>query len=331
MAQAEVDDDVIDVDPTVRRLQEKTAEILGKEAAIFMPSGTMTNQVALRVHCKPGDEFLCEAGCHIYYYEQGGFAQLSGLVARTVAGEGGVLKLSQLEGLLRPDNEHFVRTKLVTLENTHNRGAGRILPQSEVVDICDWAHSNGLKTHLDGARFWNAVVASGMSSQKLAEPFDTVSVCFSKGLGAPVGSCLAGSKEAIAEARRHRKLFGGGMRQSGILAAGAIHALEHHVTRLAEDHANAGLLAEWIAKSPWLTLTPAKVDTNMVIFQLKASVGGAAAFVVALEREGVRALAMSATQVRLVTHLDVSREACQQAGEIIVRLAEKLAQTRLVV
>ncbi len=331
MAQAEVDDDVIDVDPTVRRLQEKTAELLGKEAAIFMPSGTMTNQVALRIHCKPGDEFLCEAGCHIYYYEQGGFAQLSGLVARTVIGEGGALKLSQLEGLLRPDNEHFVRTRLVTLENTHNRGAGKILPQTEVVDICDWAHANGLKTHLDGARFWNAAVASGISTQDLAAPFDTISVCFSKGLGAPVGSCLAGSKAEIAEARRHRKLFGGGMRQSGILAAGAIHALDHHFARLADDHANAKLLAEWIAKSPWLTLTPPVTDTNMVIFQLKASVGTAAAFVVALEREGVRALSTSVNQVRLVTHLDVSQEGCQQAGEVIVRLADKVAQSRMVV
>jgi threonine aldolase len=331
MSEAEVDDDVIDVDPTVRRLQEKTAALMGKEAAIFMPSGTMTNQVALRVHCKPGDEFLCEAGCHIYYYEQGGFAQLSGLVARTVSGDGGVLTLEQLEGLLRPDNEHFVRTKLVTLENTHNRGAGKILPQDEVIAICDWAHTNGLKTHLDGARFWNAAVASGKSFQELAAPFDSVSVCFSKGLGAPVGSCLAGTSAAIAEARRHRKLFGGGMRQSGILAAAAIHALDHHVERLSEDHANAKTLARAISKSPWLKLTPEAIDTNMVVFQIKAPAGSAAAFITALEREGVRALAVSATQVRLVTHLDVSASACEAAGEIIVKLAEKLAQMRMVV
>lgn len=331
MAAAEVDDDVIDVDPTVKLLQDKTAALLGKEAAIFMPSGTMTNQVALRVHCKPGDEFICEAGCHVYYYEQGGFAQLSGLVARTVIGEGGVLKVSQLEGLLRPDNEHFVRTRLVTLENTHNRGAGRVLPQEDVVEICDWAHENGLKTHLDGARFWNAAVASGVSLATLAAPFDTVSVCFSKGLGAPVGSCLVGPKTAIAEARRHRKLFGGGMRQAGILAAAAVYALDHHLDRLAEDHANAKLLAEIISKSPWLKLMPSQIDTNMVIFQLHPSVGAAPAFVTRLEREGVRTLATSASQVRLVTHLDVSRAECARAAEIIVTQADKLAQTRLVV
>jgi threonine aldolase len=331
MASAEVGDDVIDIDPTVERLQEKTAALLGKEAAIFMPSGTMTNQVALRVHCKPGDEFLCEAGCHVYYYEQGGFAQLSGLVARTVAGEGGVLRLSQLEGLLRPDNEHFVRSRLVTLENTHNRGAGKILPQQEVVDICEWAHANGMKTHLDGARFWNAVVALGRSAAELAAPFDTISVCFSKGLGAPVGSCLVGSKQAIAEARRHRKLFGGGMRQAGVIAAAAVYALDHHLDRLAEDHANAELLAELIAPSPWLTLTPATIDTNMVIFKLNVAVGGAPAFVAAMEREGVLALPVSANQVRLVTHLDVSRTECERAGDIIVKLAERLAQTRMVV
>lgn len=331
MAAAEVGDDVIDIDPTVEQLQEKTAALLGKEAAIFMPSGTMTNQVALRVHCKPGDEFFCEAGCHVYYYEQGGFAQLSGLVARTVIGEGGVLKLSQLEGMLRPDNEHFVRSRLVTLENTHNRGAGRILPQQEVIDICGWAHANGMKTHLDGARFWNAVVASKRTPAELAAPFDTVSVCFSKGLGAPIGSCLAGSKAQISEARRHRKLFGGGMRQAGVIAAGALYAIDHHIDRLADDHANAKLLANTIAKSPWLSLTPETIDTNMVIFKINAPAGGASAFVGALERDGVRALATSATQVRLVTHLDVSRAQCERAGEIIVALADRLAQMRMVV
>lgn len=330
MARAEVGDDVIDVDPTMQRLQEKTAELLGKEAAIFMPSGTMTNQVAVRIHCKPGDEFLCEAGCHIYYYEQGGFAQLSGVVARTVQGEGGLLRLEHLEGLLRPDNEHFVRTTLVSLENTHNRGGGRILPQKDVVEICDWAHAAGLRTHLDGARFWNAVVATGLSPKELAAPFDTVSVCFSKGLGAPVGSCLAGSKEAIAEARRHRKLFGGGMRQGGVIAAAALYALENHVERLAEDHANAKLMAEILVQSPWLTLTPEMVDTNMVIFRLKDPAGDAASLAAAMAREGVLALAVGPKQVRLVTHLDVTRDQCQRAAEIIVAETDRQAQRRMI-
>ena len=192
MADAEVGDAVIDVDPTVERLEALTAEILGKETAVFMPSGSMTNQIALRVHCGRSSEFLCEADCHIYHYEQGAFAQLSGLVAQTVAGDGGVLQVDQLKNLIRPENEHMVRTQLVCLENTHNRWGGRILPQKTVEEICDWARQNGLKRHLDGARLWNASVATGISPQKLVEPFDSVSVCFSKGLGAPVGSALAG-------------------------------------------------------------------------------------------------------------------------------------------
>ncbi|HTN74433.1 MAG TPA: threonine aldolase family protein [Pirellulaceae bacterium] len=223
MAAAEVGDDVIDIDPTVERLQDLTAELLGKEAAIFMPSGSMTNQIAVRIHCKPGDEFICEAGCHIYNYEQAAFAQLSGVVARTVEGDCGVLLPGQLVGLIRPFNDHLVRTRLVCLENTHNRGAGRIQPYEHVAEICSWAHENGLRTHLDGARLFNAVVATKIHADRWARHFDTVSVCFSKGLGAPVGSALAGPKEMIQEARRHRKLFGGAMRQAGIIAAGALY------------------------------------------------------------------------------------------------------------
>ena len=255
MAAAEVGDDVIDVDPTVDRLQRMTAEILGKEAAIFMPSGTMTNQVAVRIHCKPGDEFLCEAGCHIFHYEQGAFAQLSGVVARTLQGESGVLRPAQFAGQIRPDNEHLVRTRLVCLENTHNRGAGRVQPYEDVVAICRWAREHGLRTHLDGARLFNAVVASGIPAADWAQHFDTISVCFSKGLGAPVGSALVGSREFIHEARRHRKLFGGGMRQSGIIAAGALHALQYHRERLAEDHEHArSSLKRSVARQAWHSL-----------------------------------------------------------------------------
>src|SRR3954468_24531298 len=256
MANAEVGDDVIDKDPTVEKLQDLTAELLGKEAAIYMPSGSMTNQVAVRIHCKPGDEFICEAGCHIYNYEQGAFAQLSGVVSKTVEGEFGVLHVDQVRGLLRPDNEHLVRTRMLCLENTHNRGGGKIQPYENVVAICEWARKNGLRTHLDGARLFNAVAATGIEAEKWARHFDTVSVCFSKGLGAPVGSALAGTKEAMKEARRHRKLFGGGMRQVGIIAAGALFALENHRTRLTEDHADAQLLAEAIRQTDGITLTP---------------------------------------------------------------------------
>ena len=253
MAEAEVGDAVIDIDPTVERLERMTADLLGKEAAVYMPSGSMTNQIALRVHCDRGSEFLCEADCHIYHYEQGAFAQLSGLVARTVAGQGGVLRAEQLQGLIRPENEHMVRTRLVCLENTHNRWGGRIQPQQEVRRICEWADDNQLKKHLDGARLWNASVATGLSERELAAPFDSVSVCFSKGLGAPVGSALAGPPDFIQEARRARKLFGGAMRQAGIIAAGAIHAIEHHRQRLAEDHLHARRLGDACQSCPPLS------------------------------------------------------------------------------
>src|SRR6266513_5343974 len=259
MANAEVNDDVIDIDPTCDRLQKLTAEILGKEAALFMPSGSMTNQVGVRIHCKPGDEFICEAGCHIYNYEQGAFAQLSGVVAKTVEGKAGVLHVDQLRGLVRPENDHLVRTRLVCLENTHNRGAGKIQPHENVVAICQWAQESGLARHLDGARLWNATAATGIAEAEWAKHFDTVSVCFSKGLGAPVGSALAGPKELVKQARRARKLFGGGMRQAGVIAAAALYALDHHVERLAEDHRNARVVAQAIADAPGLRLAPAEV------------------------------------------------------------------------
>lgn len=323
MAEAEVGDDVIERDPTCERLQRLTADLLGMEDAIFMPSGTMTNQIGLRIHCKPGDEFLCEAGCHVYNYEQGAFAQLSGLVARTIEGEYGLLRPEQLEGLIRPENDHLLRTRLVILENTHNRGSGRVQPYEYVERICRWAHENGLRTHLDGARLFNAAAATGIDLATWSKHFDTVSVCFSKGLGAPIGSALAGSKGAIQEARRHRKLFGGGMRQAGVIAAAALYALENNQSRLVEDHANAQLLAEAIRKCGSLALQPAEVDTNILIFRVAPEVGTAHEFVARLAAQGVAALAISPTQIRLVTHLDVSEADCRAAGEAIGRVAGK--------
>lgn len=324
IAEAPVGDDAIDVDPTVERLQQRTAELLGKEAAIFMPSGTMTNQAAVRLHCGLGDELLCEASCHILNYEQGGFAQLSGTVARPVQGEFGVMRLEQLQGLIRPDNEHFVRTRLVCIENTHNRGAGRIQPYDELVRICAWAHEHGLRTHMDGARLFNAVVASGVPAERWTQHFDTVSVCFSKGLGAPVGSALAGSRELIREARRHRKLFGGGMRQAGIIAAGALYALERHIERLADDHAHAQILAAAVREIEGLRLEPDRVDTNIVIFQVEPPLGTAPELVAALKERGVLALAINNALVRMVTHLDVDEEAVRSAAAILVETADAL-------
>jgi threonine aldolase len=323
IAAADVGDDVIDIDPTVERLQQLTAELLGKEAALFMPSGSMTNQIAVRVHCKPGDEFICEAGCHIYNYEQAAFAQLSGVASRTVEGEFGVLKPGQLVGLIRPENDHLVRTRLVCLENTHNRGAGKVQPYEYVAEICSWAHQHGLRTHLDGARLFNAVVATRIAADRWARHFDTVSVCFSKGLGAPVGSALAGPKELIQEARRHRKLFGGAMRQAGIIAAGALYALENNIERLVDDHASAQALAEAIRQTEALTLQPDAVETNIVIFRVDPAWGTAHDFVARLKEQGVWMLAISPTQVRAVTHLDVTADQCRQAGEILQRVAEK--------
>lgn len=324
MAIAEVGDDVIDVDPTCDRLEKATAELLGKEAAIFMPSGSMTNQIAVRIHCKPGDEFICEEGCHIYNYEQAAYAQLSGVAARTVLGQAGILHVDQLRNLIRPQNDHLVRTRLVCLENTHNRGAGRIQPYPNVVEICGWAHESGLRTHLDGARLFNAVVATGIPARQWAQHFDTVSVCFSKGLGAPIGSALAGPREMIKEARRHRKLFGGGMRQVGLIAAGALYALEHHQNRLAEDHAAAQILAQAIRETRGLTLTPNEVDTNIVIFKVDPALGTAAQFASALKERGVLALTTSATQIRLVTHLDVPAAQCEAAGSVLRELGNRL-------
>lgn len=325
MMRAPVGDDVIDVDPSVAALQDKTAEVLGKEAAIFMPSGTMTNQIALRIHCRPGDEFLCEADCHIYNYEQGAFAQLSGLVARTVQGQIGVMRLDQVQDLVRPDNEHMVRTRLLCLENTHNRGGGKVLPHAQTVALCDWAHAEGIPTHLDGARLFNAAVATGMPPSELARPFDSVSVCFSKGLGAPVGSCLAGSRAFVAQARRARKLFGGGMRQSGFLAAAALYALEHQVERLIVDHDHAQRLATAVRNSPHLSLLDESVDTNIVIFKVAPEWGNAAQFNTELLAAGVQAMAFSKQSIRMVTHLDVDSKQIEAACQSIERIARRTA------
>lgn len=324
MAQAEVGDDVIDVDPTVAELEAEVAALLGKEAAVFMPSGSMTNQVGIRVHCSPGDEFICDTNCHIFNYEQGAFAQLSGVVARPIEGEGGIILQSQLQHMIRPDNEHLTRTRLICLENTHNRGGGRVYPRDELERICEWARTNGLATHLDGARLFNAVVASGISAADWCAGFDTVSVCFSKGLGAPVGSALAGSKTDMKAARRHRKLFGGGMRQSGIIAAGALFALRHHIHRLSEDHENAQRFAHGIENVAGIQLIDNRIETNIVFFDVAPELGSAPDFAAELEKDGVLMLCESHERVRALTHLDVNASAIDQAAEIVATVAARL-------
>jgi threonine aldolase len=328
MAAAEVGDDMSGEDPTVNRLQERLAEMLGKEAAMFAPSGTMTNQIGVRVHCQPGDEFLCETHCHIYNYEQGAFAQLSGLAARTVEGEFGVLRLEQLTNLIRPADLHQVRTRLLCLENTHNRGGGRVLPYDEMASICAWAREHGLATHLDGARLFNAVVATGIPAIEWAQHFDTVSVCFSKGLGAPVGSALAGSASLMAKARRVRKLFGGAMRQAGIIAAGALYSLDHHIDRLADDHRNAQALAAAIRKIDGLELRPEKIDTNLVIFRVHPRLGTSPELVTRLAERGLLMGAFGGQMIRAVTHLDVSRQDVDQAAQILAEVVAEPVSTK---
>lgn len=325
MAQAEVGDDVFGEDPTVNRLQERVAELLGKEAALFVPSGTMANLIGVRLHCQPGDELICEANSHVFNHEQGGYAQLWGIAARPVAGRFGVLEPEQLAGLIRPDNAHYLRTRLVCLENTHNRGGGRIQPYEIVEAVCRWAREHQLATHLDGARLLNAVVATGIAAARWAAHFDTVGICFSKGLGAPVGSAVAGPRELIARGLRLRKVLGGGMRQAGVLAAAALYALDHNVERLAEDHANARRLADGLRGMAGLRVEPETVETNMVFFKLDPALGTAAQFAAELKREGLLVLADGLQRIRMVTHLEVGAAHVDAAVRIIEQVARRRA------
>jgi threonine aldolase len=321
MASSEVGDDVFNEDPTINLLQEEVASMFGKEAALFVPSGTMSNQIAVRGHTQPGDELLCETSCHIYTWEAGGPAALSGVTCRTMEGDYGVLELSQLEDKIRPFNEHYVHTRLVCLENTHNRGGGRVYPLEKIQSINKWAKANDLLMHLDGARIWNAIVASGISAKEWGKYFDTISVCFSKGLGAPVGSALLGTKEFINKARRIRKLFGGGMRQGGILASASVYAIRNHIDRLAEDHLNAQILAQAIMDTPGLRLDPPFVETNLVWFEVDPDLGTAKDIAAKLKEQGILVYAGAGYTMRACTHLDVSKSQCEKAAEMIRRVA----------
>jgi threonine aldolase len=317
MAEAEVGDDMAGEDPTVAALEARIAAMLGKETAVYVPSGTMSNQLGLRVHCGPGDDFLCETQCHIHNYEQAAYAQLFGIACQPIDGEFGLLRLEQLEDRIRPDNDHAARTRLVCLENTHNRGGGRIQPFDVVAEICTWAAENGLARHLDGSRLFNAVVATGIAADAWAAHFDTVNICFSKGLGAPVGSALCGSEELIRRARRHRQALGGAMRQAGIIAAGALYALEHHIERLAEDHEKARTLADAVRQIPGLTLDPDIIDTNIVIFKIAPELGTAEEFTAQLRDQGVLLYTVGRRRIRAVMHLDVSLDAVRLAGQCV--------------
>ncbi len=304
MARAEVGDDVYGEDPTVNRLEARTAELLGKEAALFVPSGTMANQVAIRCHTEPGDEILVNANAHIYYFEAGAPAALAGVMCRCLPGQRGIFSAADVQAVLRPRDPHFAPTRLICLENTHNRGGGSVWPLECIAEIAALARERGLRLHLDGARLWNAAVAAGTTEREYAGWFDSVNVCFSKGLGAPVGSALAGTREFIQRARRFRKQYGGGMRQAGILAAGALYALDHHRARLADDHANAQALARGLAQLPGIAIDLATVRTNIVVFRVTAL--PADALVKKCHAAGVWVLSTGPDTIRAVTHLNVS-------------------------
>jgi len=319
MAEAEVGDDVYREDPTVRRLEEKAAEILGKEAALFVPTGSMGNEIAVAVHTRPGEEVILDADCHIMNHELGMMAAFAGALPRPVRGERGFPTAAQIEEAIRPSVYYYCRSRLVCLENTHNLQGGGIYPRDRFREVADLARARGLKVHLDGARLFNAAAACGVEASKLSEGADSVMFCLSKGLGAPVGSILAGSGAFIEEAVPMRKRMGGGMRQAGVLAAAGIVALETMVSRLAEDHANARLLAERLAVVPGLEIDPASVETNIVMFRsVKKPATG---LVEALKQAGVLCLPFSAQLVRMVTHADVSRDEILKAADAVGRIA----------
>jgi threonine aldolase len=325
---AEVGDDVFNEDPTVNRLQERVAALLGKEAALFVPSGTMSNQVCIKAHTQPGDELICEATCHVYNFEAGGPAVLSGVTCRTIEGDYGILDVSQLEGKVRPVNDHLVRTRVVSLENTHNRGGGKVYPLEKIQAISAWAREQRLVMHLDGARLWNAVVATGIPAAEWARHFDSVSVCFSKGLGAPLGSALAGTREFVTRAKRLRKLFGGAMRQVGVAAAAALYAVENHVERMADDHRHARVIAQAVADTPGLRLDPPEVDTNLVWLEVDPDLGTAKDVAAALKQRGVLVHAAGPQTIRACTHLDVSAAQAERAAEAIRQAVPRLAGVR---
>lgn len=311
MADAEVGDDVYGEDPTVNRLEQRAAEIFGREAAIFVPTGSMGNQIAIKIHTRPGQEIVCEARAHIYNWEMATLSSFSGCVVRPVASEDGILRWDQIKPVIAPKIYYRAQTGLISVENTHNMAGGTVTPAAVGNQICGEAKALGLPVHLDGARVFNAATALKTSVAELTRPFDSVMFCLSKGLCAPVGSLLLGNRTFIDQARIYRKALGGGMRQAGILAAAGLIALEGMPKRLAEDHANAKLLADGLVQTPGVKIDATRVQTNIVIFDLVAP--RAMDLVQYLAERNVLASAIGPNQVRLVTHRDVSRAQCETA------------------
>lgn len=319
MAEAEVGDDVFGEDPTVHRLQERVAELVGKEAALFVPSGVMGNQLAIKVLTRPGDEVIVERNGHIFNYETGAPSVLSGVQLHVIDGERGVLRGEHVRHALRPGAYWDAPSRLVCLENTLNKAGGRVYPLSEMREVAEVAREYGLRMHLDGARLWNATSATGISEAEFAAPFDTVSVCLSKGLGAPIGSVLAGPADLISRARHFRKMFGGGMRQVGILAAAGLYAIEHERPRLHEDHEKGRKLAEAIAQLDDFSIDLESVETNIVIFDVRS--GSAEGVLEELASRNVLMVPFGPKTIRATTHRDISMEDIERTIETIRRIS----------
>ncbi len=324
IAEAEVGDDVYGEDPSANILQGKVANLLGKEAALFVPSGTMANQLSIKSHTEPGDEVIIESSSHPYNFEGGAGAALSGIQFRCLQGVRGILEPAQIEEAIRPVDHHFPVTRLVCLENTHNRGGGSIFPLEKMAEIYRLSKSRGLLVHLDGARLWNASVATGIKPHEYGRWADSVSVCLSKGLGAPIGSLAAGPKPFIDRVHRFRKMFGGGMRQVGMIAAAGIYALDHHLERLGEDHQNAKRLAVGLKEFKGVSIDPKHVETNIVIFDVAGTALRSSQLAESMKKEGVLIHAIGKTQIRLVTHLDVTAEDVEKT----LKAFEKILSTR---
>lgn len=325
MAAAEVGNEQAGEDPTVNALCERVAGLLGKEAAVYLPSGTMCNEVAYRVHCRPGDEIIVDKTGHALHFETGAPAALSGAMARPLDGARGIFTAEQVHAAVRAPGRHHPRSRVLSVENTSNLGGGTVWPLARIREVTAAAHEHGVATHLDGARLMNAVVAGGGSARDYAAPFDSAWIDFSKGLGAPVGAVLAGSAAFIDEAWRWKHQFGGAMRQAGIIAAGCLYALDHHVERLAEDHANAQALARGLADIPGVALDPSEVETNLVYFEVAGTGMNARAIHESLLRHGVRIGHMGGTTMRAVTHLDVDRAGVDTAVRAMQEVVERAA------
>ena len=321
MADADVGDDVFLEDPTVNRLQERAAEVFGREAGLYVPSGTMGNLISIMAQTAPGQEVICEAQGHIYNYEMASMSSVAGVLPRVAEMPGGILTWEEIEKLIRPGVYYRAQTSMISLENTHNMAGGTVYPVDVLDEICDMARRRGIATHLDGARVFNAAVALDVDVRRITSGFDSIQFCLSKGLGAPVGSVVVGSRQFIDRCRPLRKMLGGGMRQAGVIAAAALIALEDGPGRLIEDHENARFLARELSRIPGIAIEPDAVQTNIVIFSTHPLDSGR--FLEKLEREGVLAVPVDSDRVRMVTHLDVDRSDIEAAAVAVGRALEE--------